>query len=838
MFRKYSWILYSAVLFLVSSAAFAASNPAAPTISADAVTNQTDLSINFLGQIFGTVGNVLVGTSGQMLGKLFYEFNVGILVVASLWLSYSVLTIVLGSASEGSFMGKQNNIAYTFLRIAIGMGALIPSPTTGYCVIQDIVMEVVVEGVALADMTWTNGINYIQTGGAVWTPPAGASGGVDLSPTIAAEIFDGGNGIVKQVFADEVCMNLGTITAQLASEQNTANQQSAGGITNPPGSAITPISPYDNQANQSFDFSSDVASVPTGSGNTSVGCGSINWGGVTGADLSTATNNNGIAIAGPEATYAYQATYQVVYGMLPVSKEYVCTLSNSFAATSFCQNVNTSTSTQDMVQASFSGLLGYVNAITPLAKVQSNNASQNLTNFFASVNSQGWVMAGRYSWDLAHLQDQYQNALDLSNYLPPTGTPSVAPTANFFTKNWGSNTTPFMNQITTTYLPLIWSGAPSSTQGQNTVLTLFNNYSNGSQAGNTGNTNGSYGSNSIINDMLGGLSGDIGTLIGLFSSNNIGSDPLYFMHRVGIMCMGVAGDIWIGIALIVGGLYVVGIFCSGGTLDLDKPIQGVVDWVKPILMAVALVLIGTGGMLAYYVPVYAFFLFTFAVIGWFIAVIEAIACAPMIAFGLTHPEGHDLLGSAKQALILLLGVFLRPTLIIIGLVGGMILSFVAFRMVNYGFASFLGDIWSGPSTSAAATNASVETGISTFVGNAGNSEGGFGGIVGLIIGFPIMMTMYTGVAFLVANQCYSLIYVLPDYILRWIGGQRENSGVQQAIEGIKTATSQSSSSMGEGFGKSSDAISSRKKEKDESGSKDVDGKGSGDGGSGGGAAAG
>ena len=796
MFRKYSWVLYSAMLFLVSSAACAASNPAAPTISADAVTNQTDLSINFLGQIFGTVGNVLVGTSGQMLGKLFYEFNVGILIVASLWLSYSVLTIALGSASEGSFMGKQNNIAYTFLRIAIGMGALIPSPTTGYCVIQDIVMEVVVEGVALADMTWSNGINYIQTGGAVWTPPINNNSGAPLTGTTAQAVFNGSNGVVAQVFADEVCMNIGTIVAQLTSAQNSANQQSAGGITNSPGSAITPSSPYDNQANQSFDF----ASAPTGSYNAATGCGSINWGGVKGADVTSA----GTTQAGPEATYAYQATYQTVYGMLPVSKEYVCTLNSSFAATNFCQSVNTGTLSQDMAQAGFSSLLGYINAITPLANVESGNAAQNLTNFFSTVNSQGWVMAGRYSWDLAHLQDQYNSSLDYANYLPPTSNPSIAPSATFFTKNWQSNTKPF-SDIVTDSLTLTWS-SPGSTNNTNTVLYLFNNYSNGAQAGNAGNL--------IV-------------LQGLFTNSNIGDDPLYFLHRVGIMCMGVAGEIWIGIALVVGVLYLVGIICSGGAVDLDKPIQGVVDWVKPILMAVAMIFLATGGMLAFYVPIYAFFLFTFAVIGWFIAVIEAIACAPMIAFGLTHPEGHDLLGSAKQALILLLGVFLRPALIIIGLVGGMILSFVAFRMVNYGFAAFVSDVFTNGASSAVGNNGtSVEAGISGFVLNAGNTHGGLGGAAGLIIGMPVMMIMYTGVAFLVANQCYSLIYVLPDYILRWIGGQRESSGVQQALEAVKTGTSQTSSSMGEGLKGTTDAIASRKREGSESGKKDVKGEGS------------
>lgn len=770
MFRKYRWILYSAVLFLVSSAAFAASNPAAPTISADAVTNQTDLSINFLGQIFGTVGNVLVGTSGQMLGKLFYEFNIGILVVASLWLSYSVLTLVMGSASEGSFMGRQNNIAYTFLRIAIGMGALIPSPTTGYCVIQDIVMEVVVQGVALADMTWSNGINYIQTGGSVWTPPAGTSGGAPLSAATVQGLYNGTStsGGIAQIFSDEVCMSIASIQSQLAPAQSPQSND----IVNS-GNAGFVLNPIDNQSNDSFEFPSDNAG--------GLACGSINWSGVTGATTSNVIN--------AEATYAYQAASQVVYGLLPVAKEYACTLNTRFASTGFCQQVDTSTVLADMGQAGFNNALGYVNAIEPLVESQMGRMAQGLTDFFGSVNTQGWVMAGRYSWDLAHLQDQYSNSMNYASYLPP----AVPATASFFTQNNPNNTNSYQTDTTTQLGTALGS---QSSPAENTVMYLFNNYTvaGGAGSGGTGTVGGSTG-NKIADAITGGLVSNIESLENVFSSNGIGNDPLYFLHKVGVLCMGIAGGIWINIALIVGTLYLVGIVCSGGFLDLDKPIAGIVDWIRPILMGIAGIFITTGGMLAFYVPVYAFFLFTFAVIGWFIAVIEAIACAPMIAFGLTHPEGHDLLGPAKQALILLLGVFLRPALIVIGLIGGMILSFVSFRMVNYGFASFLSDIFSTPAAGAA--NASVETGMSTFV-NSAVSGAGEGDIAGLLIGMPVMMTMYASVVFLVANQCYSLIYVLPDYILRWIGGQQQSSGIGQMVEGLKGGVSQTSGQMGEG----------------------------------------
>lgn len=57
---------------------------------------------------------VLYGTTGQMLGKLFYKLNEGIIVVAGLWLAYTVFTI-LRVTQDGSFMGPNKNAALIFL---------------------------------------------------------------------------------------------------------------------------------------------------------------------------------------------------------------------------------------------------------------------------------------------------------------------------------------------------------------------------------------------------------------------------------------------------------------------------------------------------------------------------------------------------------------------------------------------------------------------------------------------------------------------------------------------------------------------------------------------------
>ena len=135
-------------------------------------------------------------------------------------------------------------------------------------------------------------------------------------------------------------------------------------------------------------------------------------------------------------------------------------------------------------------------------------------------------------------------------------------------------------------------------------------------------------------------------------------------------------DIWIGCIAPVFFMLIV-FMISKGSVDAGPAANGVIEWMKPALMIVAGVFLGIGLMLGFYVPLYPFMIFTFGVIGWLITVLEAMVAAPLVCLGLTHPEGHDFLGEAKQAMMLLLGVFIIPVLMVIGLFASTILSYVA-----------------------------------------------------------------------------------------------------------------------------------------------------------------
>lgn len=176
----------------------------------------------------------------------------------------------------------------------------------------------------------------------------------------------------------------------------------------------------------------------------------------------------------------------------------------------------------------------------------------------------------------------------------------------------------------------------------------------------------------------------------------------------------------------------------------------------PLFATWVSVTLSIGMLTAYYVPFLPYMIFTFGSIAWFIAVIEAMVAAPLVALGVAHPEGHDALGKSEQGLMILLNVFLRPSMMIVGYIAGIALSFVGVWVMNAGFEHVLtylqgGDMWGATSTTSPIPWASI-----------------FGYFFGCLV--------YTTMYLTITQKAFTLIGVLPDKVLRWIGGQPEGAG--------------------------------------------------------------
>lgn len=125
-----------------------------------------DKSIQFLGALFGPVGNVLDGPTSGLIGNVVQIFNFAILALGSIVVSYTIIVSTMNTAQEGEVMGRKWSSAWIPLRAAIGAGMLIPAPT--FSVIQILFMNITIMGIHAANQIWAIVMDNYESGGGIY----------------------------------------------------------------------------------------------------------------------------------------------------------------------------------------------------------------------------------------------------------------------------------------------------------------------------------------------------------------------------------------------------------------------------------------------------------------------------------------------------------------------------------------------------------------------------------------------------------------------------------------------------------------------------------------------
>jgi len=173
-------------------------------------------------------------------------------------------------------------------------------------------------------------------------------------------------------------------------------------------------------------------------------------------------------------------------------------------------------------------------------------------------------------------------------------------------------------------------------------------------------------------------------------------------------------------------------------------------------------IIGFGAIYAIYLPAIPMIIYTLGVIGWYAVVIEAMIAAPLIAAGITYPEGGQFLGTAEQAFQLGLSVLLRPSLMVIGLYMATIVAQVSIDILHYGMMFFM----------------------AYFLVNVTSVSSDLTGII--IVAMLSMVYLY--VAFEILSQSYTMVVTLPERVMKWfIEGSSDSSsgGIINQLSYIK-----------------------------------------------------
>lgn len=201
----------------------------------------------------------------------------------------------------------------------------------------------------------------------------------------------------------------------------------------------------------------------------------------------------------------------------------------------------------------------------------------------------------------------------------------------------------------------------------------------------------------------------------------------------------------------------------GGLSMLPVPFIGVAGGAAAsILLSVATVTLSMGFILFYVLPFMPFLYFFFAVGGWVKGLFEAMVGVPLWALAHIRIDGEGLPGDAAMSgYYLIFEIFLRPILIIFGLLASVIIFGAMVKVLNEIFSMVVVNL-SGHDPVAG-----------TVCGQA--AAGGGGGAAGAADPFfrgPIDELFYTVIyaiiVYMIGMSCFKLIDLIPNNILRYM----------------------------------------------------------------------
>ncbi|PIQ44141.1 MAG: hypothetical protein COV52_08640 [Gammaproteobacteria bacterium CG11_big_fil_rev_8_21_14_0_20_46_22] len=730
----------------------------------------SDESLALLGMLFGGMGDVLPGAPSVM-GAMFAKFNASILVLTTLVFLYTMLMGLVSTAHEGEFLGKKYNSVWTPLRVVMGIGLLVPLKS-GYCVLQIVLMWCVIQGIGAADTVWNAAMDFIELHSVYdqqnfETRQSHQSGGSFGSTMGDSALYATG------LFKSYVCM-------YQSYKYNNNNKAATSTLGLPKASIVQSV--WDSGKEYHY-MIYHFPSYKAGPDGTPViaknsGCGSFTV-------PIFAKSSLQLNASYYEEHAAVQSVADVMTLLNQAGKEYVAS------------NVTSDTSPDDLAQAvpgtPITAAEEYIANHVSNASDQwidqhksqfnianSNNSSQGTKDaqqskaFLEGERRYGWIYAGAFYKQLALSSPEYAavnvfGLFSISNPVPSQvqgyTEPTVAQIALLSeTANAGNKDNGLFNLSKQPYD----NQANMPPEGVR-AFNLFNDMV--------------YG---VVSAFVGGLSNyDPSSGMIVFQT---GKDPVLQLQIMGqeiIQKVQLTFNILFGIAV----AFVIAsalVACLGSFFGILLKIIGFFGMICAMFYSIGL-------SMSVYIPMVPFIIFFFGAIGWMVAVIETMLAAPLVAIGIVYPEGgHELLGRAAPAAMLVTNVFLRPTFMIFGLIAGMLMTYIGVLLLNsiYQFVVY----------------------SNSHVGLTGLTSGSgvYSGVTALQ--WALYMAIYVSIVMVIINKSYALIHKLPDNVLRWIGGQAGfgdySGGAEEVGSKVNKFTDQAGQSTGSAMGGMSSGASS------------------------------
>ncbi len=724
---------------------------AMPFSPCDDATSCTDHSVDMLRSIFGPAIDALVtgadpdsvSAASNVIATMMSFFNSGILIVGTLIVSYVAAMGTINTANDGEAMGRNWSSLWTPVRIVAGGAVLLPT-ASGYSFIQLVVLMFALWGVGFANGTYKTGMAI-----GVLSPDGVVQGVNDPGSFYGLRDFG------KQYLAASYC-------ARAANQIYPGAQVSA---------APSADKTTTNGGRTEYLFQIKDRNATTNLGGGEPLCGTVSISQYTAQPAKDAT---GIEAALEQLRAAAQnAKIQAATNLMTDLEAWVNTWPDDISGD--WSNVDSAKFNELVNSAETQVAAALMAALSDTTAVKSGFQS-----LATSLTSEGWAMSGGWYQRVGEVRGRI--AAITSESVGSVSAPSLSalPADAAASLLIGSVTTVTeaiskKSEIKGNYK------APTSGPGDLTSVIPKDAQSDI----NIGSINADFDAkvslwiNSMMESMVEmatgantsgttPLCGTAGQMGGSLNRMKCIGDYLT-VARAGIGAADVAIKTGATALRVVAGTLssVKGV---GTGLDLDKVVTPIWDWVIEVPVKQLAMMATYIEPMAFYfgvfLPSLPYVIFMTVVVGWILAVLQSLIAAPLWAVMHMTPD-RTFVGSQSQGYLLLLSLFARPALAVVGLFAAMLVSDPIIDFIAKGFFAMRGAVVTSTGTVGA---------ISSFLSFAWWF---------MVFGLTLLPVLY---------MTFGLPQILPDHVLRWIGAGVSDLGETQAVGQMRSGMAHAASS--------------------------------------------
>ncbi|SDK24092.1 conjugal transfer/type IV secretion protein DotA/TraY [Methylophilus rhizosphaerae] len=662
-----------------------------------------DLSLKIINQIFGG----LVDGGNDALGGAIAIFNGAILAIGGILAGYTVLAGTLGTAHDGEMLGKKFSSVWLPIRYSLGTALVIPISSAGYCGMQFIVMWCITQGIGLADAAWSS---FMETP----THTASASHSVISK----AEILD----LAKTAFTASACVN--------GYKKFVEDSDPVLGFKERYKFSIKPNSNGD----VSYGFEGNVVDNNI-CGNIALNNSDIKNIDSQIPDHSFIASNNEGHLGNLDSLFKPIDISQ----LREVRKNAVNNLIES--ADALAIQVLNDKNYKNNSQVYYS----YIEKIADSYSKEIQDGARTLKQpEEVKKQENGWLVAGAYYHQIIINNQAISKAV---NIIPE----SRASKSLHFTTMPDDDIAHYLvaSDILNASQSKIKTGA--------TPTSRSDGMSGGDDSGSGISASiGNQIADTVSTINLEELSSDDRHLTLVMSDMGVRMIQAYTTilainatARFSAAALKEASTGDVSTVVSFGGAKIVAATAAGSLEALSA--------LSSFLLIPLTAMLAIGFFCAYIIPFIPFFFWLACIIGYFIQICIAIMAAPLWAIMHLHPNGDDLSGKGGDGYTLVLGVILRPVLLICGLIISIILSSLFGEFISKTFLQLM-----------AFTGSNLDGWLSFFT---------------IIFGAGL----YAVLAFYVLKNTYKMMYLVSDETLKWIGGGKDAIGsyAQEMSSGIE-----------------------------------------------------